>query len=543
MDAIDRAIDNQKLSTSVSFFYDQTWDEFSRVSCDCDVYLFGLGAFAEYYWRRITEAKPLHGVIDNNIENQGVRVDKCLWCGGDHLQNLPVVTGIDGIMNRDPQNTVVVINSINYFEQIYDQLLKMGFSKLFVLALMEADYRRKHALTGESYEEFSQKCMENCIKRGKILFIGFGSYSGHGKYITEALLKLKYTGSIVWMIDKDMDKDIPQDISCFYRNNTKRYLYELESAEIVIFDTILPDWAVKKNGQIYIHTKHWASVTLKRFYLDASTIMDIPGRREYIRNKFSCLDYVITGSEFDEKSCERGFDFHGNFIRAGSPRSDAMFRYNEARKKVLGGFDILKHKHLLTYAPTYRYDRDETGEYIPVSRGIDLNYANVKAALEKRFGGKWVILLRLHPSVAQYATTVETEDYLIDASGYPDGEELVAASDVLISDYSSIMFEPAFVKRPVFLYATDRETYIGKEYDLLIDYDTLPFPIAESDEQLIDNIHSFDNKRYETDVEVFLNRYGVHEDGHAAERAAGSIMNLLSGLHGSNTEKSPERNR
>ena len=98
---------------------------------------------------------------------------------------------------------------------------------------------------------------------------------------------------------------------------------------------------------------------------------------------------------------------------------------------------------------------------------------------------------------------------------------------MMITDYSSIMFEAAFVKKPVFLYAPDRKEYIDGERGLLIDYDSLPFPIAETNTELYNQIDIFDEVEYKKSVTVFLERYGVHEDGHASERAADFIISIL----------------
>jgi CDP-glycerol glycerophosphotransferase (TagB/SpsB family) len=147
--------------------------------------------------------------------------------------------------------------------------------------------------------------------------------------------------------------------------------------------------------------------------------------------------------------------------------------------------------------------------------------------LEAKFGGEWVVLLRLHPNLVSQSKSIKKINGVIDVSAYEEGEELVAASDLMITDYSSIMFEPAFVKKPVFLFAPDRKEYIDGERELLIDYDTLPFPIAESNEELMKNIQQFDKDIYERQIEQFLEAYGVHEDGHASERAAQFILNLM----------------
>lgn len=132
------------------------------------------------------------------------------------------------------------------------------------------------------------------------------------------------------------------------------------------------------------------------------------------------------------------------------------------------------------YAPTFRVK----GLDFHNEGGIDLDYGNVIKGLEDCFGGKWCIFLRLHPNIVSQSVGMEKPDGVIDVSDYPDSQELVAASDLLITDDSNIMFEPVFVKKPVFLFATDKKEYIGGERELLIDYDTLPFPMAESNEEL-----------------------------------------------------------
>lgn len=120
---------------------------------------------------------------------------------------------------------------------------------------------------------------------------------------------------------------------------------------------------------------------------------------------------------------------------------------------------------------------------------------------------------------------------MIDVSGYDDSQELVNACDLLISDYSSIMFEAALTGKPVLLFAPDKEQYIGEERELYIDYGALPFPIAETNAELWSMIGDFNYEAYKRKVASFLQQYGVHEDGHASERAAEFIMELVTHRH------------
>ena len=151
------------------------------------------------------------------------------------------------------------------------------------------------------------------------------------------------------------------------------------------------------------------------------------------------------------------------------------------------------------------------------------------AWMEGKFGGEWKILLRLHPNVAIESKKVVKPEYVIDVTHHEDAQDLVVVADIVITDYSSIMFEPAYVRKPVFLFAPDKKEYINGERELLIAYDTLPFPIAETNEELAENIRVFQQEEYEEKVTQFINVYGVHEDGHASERVADFIAGLVKG--------------
>lgn len=136
-------------------------------------------------------------------------------------------------------------------------------------------------------------------------------------------------------------------------------------------------------------------------------------------------------------------------------------------------------------------------------------------------------MLRYHPSEMMKANELGKEKNIINACLYENSQELCAAIDVMVTDYSSIMFEPAFVHKPVFLYAPDRDKYIGGERELLIDYDELPFPIVETNDELVQCISSFNQLEYDLVINQFFEKYNVHEDGHASERAVDNILKLI----------------
>lgn len=531
MDIIQRAMEKNLHISSNEKLNLQTWKMFAESMVNKKVFLFGIGAGAEFFFKNYKTVR-LDGIIDNDIKKQGFHVDDFVWESlGSEYGTLEIFS-MDLLKRYSSDEILVLITSTNYYKEIIEELENIGVKNYFVLLMMEVNKRIESGYmeaddVGGPADYADIFCREK-MKWNKMVFYAFGTYSDHGKYITEALLKIRKDLDIVWAVI-DMTMEVPQGVRKVYLGNWKRYIYEMETARIWIYNMPVPQYIIKRQGQIYIQTKHWASITLKKFYLDTKARADTQDCVAYWRQNSSKMDYIITGSEFDTESSRRGFDFHKEVMEVGSPRSDAMFHEKEMKQKVYSCYGLDLGKRMLLYAPTYRYDKNSATNEKPRQeiREIDLDYEGVRIALERHFGGEWYIALRLHPGHEKETAKLNLPKYVIDLSRYMDGEEVAAACDIMISDYSSIMFEPAFIKKPVFLFATDKKEYIDKEYDLLLDYDTLPFSIAESNEELIKNIECFVQADYEEKLNCFMNKYGIHEDGHASERAAEFVSSLI----------------
>lgn len=372
--------------------------------------------------------------------------------------------------------------------------------------------------------DYARKCCSLPIAREKIVFM-IGKYGGHAKYITKALIEKKCNLDIVWLVD-DLRIARPEEVRLVYIRNWKKYIYEMETAKVWVFDILVPGFIEKRKGQIYIQTKHWSSVTLKRFFLDDRSTTNNAYQIEQVKRNGQMMDYIFVGSEFDRITCKSGFAFHGEFAFVGSPRSDAVFD-EENKIKIYTKYHIEPKAHTVLYAPTFRYNAQNKRKNM--IHGLEFEKLHEKLA--QTFGGEWCILLRKHPSLKDTVDDDCADGNVIDVSGHDDSQELVAACDMLISDYSSIMFEPAFARKAVLLFAPDRKQYVGKERELLIAYESLPFPIAETNEELWDIIEHFDDDEYRRSVDRFMQKYGVHEDGHASERAAEFIMKSVMCLY------------
>ena len=116
---------------------------------------------------------------------------------------------------------------------------------------------------------------------------------------------------------------------------------------------------------------------------------------------------------------------------------------------------------------------------------------------------------------------------MIDATAYDDIQELLKVADMVISDYSSLIFDFALTKRPCLLYVPDLEEYTKKDRQLYFNVEQLPFPICLTNEKLLQQIANFDEKKYKQDIQGFLESIDSFETGHASENVFNQIISYL----------------
>ena len=205
----------------------------------------------------------------------------------------------------------------------------------------------------------------------------------------------------------------------------------------------------------------------------------------------------------DSKWCtlfmRRAFKYEGEVLEYGLPRNDTLLQPDcvaQNRTKVCGVLGIEENEKLLLYAPTFRVDKC-IDNYI-------FDWKIIIAALESRWSSKFKILIRLHPNMMGIVDTspMITSSNCLDVTGYPDMQELLCAADVLITDYSSSMFEFAIKKSPCFLFAPDANTYDRGFYFNLRE---LPFPVSNNESEMAEQICSFNEVKYIEDLHHLFN--------------------------------------
>lgn len=233
------------------------------------------------------------------------------------------------------------------------------------------------------------------------------------------------------------------------------------------------------------------------------------------------IDYVLAGNEWSYQMCTSGLIYDGPILRTGIPRCDVLFNSkDEMRRKYREQYGLRLDASILLYAPTFRGGNQKGRRSVNAETGT-MDFERLVRALEAKFGGTWYIFLRLHPQVADQAEAImrrEKNDRLINVSAYPDMNELLVASDMLITDYSSSVFESMLMRQPGFLFVEDEQEYVKDRGELMFPLEDLPFPAAYDMNGLERQIADFDQSRYEERVERFMGGLGVFEDGNASGR-------------------------
>lgn len=340
-------------------------------------------------------------------------------------------------------------------------------------------------------------------------------YGDNPKYIADEIIKQNLDYEIVWLMKKEYEAELPKQIRRA-NYNIFSIAYELATAFVWIDSNSKPYGVKKRKGQYYIQTWH-GSYGLKKMYGDIPDKISLFDKKNIMYNS-SIQDLFVSNSKFYSDIYRRAFWYTGQILECGSPRNDIFFtESNECVKNVEKYFNI-KGKKLALYAPTYRNDF-KTDVY-------RLDFEKLRTALEKRFGGEWVVLVRLHPhNLVDAKDFITYNDRIINATNYNVMQELLVASDILISDYSSCMFDFVTTMKPCFIYATDALQY-KEEHDFYFNIYDLPFGLATNNDEMENQIKTFDEVKYNKKLKQLFNEVGLCDKGIACKTVVEYIKSL-----------------
>lgn len=377
------------------------------------------------------------------------------------------------------------------------------------------------------------------IQDNKIIFLTFrGSYDCNPKWICEEIVRRDLPYQLVWAYRRKTVtgmEDFPDRLKQV-RLGRLDFYKELSSAKLIVDNGVTTSVQSykKKKGQYLIETWH-GSLGIKKPSHDANK------DKKWVKKAYregEMTDYCISNSAFESNEVY-AVDYWKNtpVWLHGHARNDILCegetpRVAAIRAKVRRIYELNEDDKICLYAPTFRDDND--------MKPYQLDYEALAEALKNRFGGNWVILTRFHYRIykklvkkklmkKKIETEGEEEEELriINATNYPDIQELALCTDVAITDYSSWICEYMLMRKPGFLFATDLGRYQTENRPFFFPLTDMPFPVAKNIWELLDNISAFDNEKYVKRCNEFLQEMGSVDDGHAAERTVDEIVKLM----------------
>lgn len=366
------------------------------------------------------------------------------------------------------------------------------------------------------------------IQNNKILMLTQqGDFTCNEKFITLELLKENTDCEIVWAVRKEQltkAYEIPNSskIKLVLRFSYEFYS-ELSTAKVIIINSVDPYERPlkKKRGQVVLQTWH-GSLGIKKF--DKNSF----NGREWVKAAIRCgkeTDYCISNSAFEDGVYRNTYWEKTPILRYGHARNDIFFWSSEYKKKIIENiarlYKLDSDTHYILYGPTFRDNHQFDCYCIDYDRLID--------TCQKKFGGKWKVLVRFHLNVRRFSMhALKTNENVIDVTAYPDIQELMLLTDIAITDYSSWIYDFILTKRPGFIFATDISEY-NNERGFYYKLESTPFLIATNNDELISNIKKFNLEKYKNALDVFLNDKGCIDDGAASKRIVKFIRNVIEG--------------
>lgn len=350
-------------------------------------------------------------------------------------------------------------------------------------------------------ENFSKILWVFPINENRVTFISYdgSQYSDNPKYISE-LMKDKER---IWVLEEQKMELCPQSCNVIKKGTFKSIIY-LFTSKAIVTNNFLPTWFPKRNRQIILNTWHGGS-PLKTVGLKDACCSDYD--IWFFKHQARKYSAFLSSSKFmDEEVFRNSFSYFGELVRTGMPRNALLIQNDPIKKQeIKRRLNIPLSKKILLYAPTFRGGFKE-GFFLSTDKQLDLSMVLQELNQTTEYG--YLGLFRAHHSMIN-----NSPNYLdvMNVSDYPDMQELLLITDILITDYSSCMGDIALAGKPVFLYAPDLDQYKG-DRGFYWPIEKLPFPLAKTTHEMVKNIQTFSEIDYKENLKSYFNDLGTYEN-------------------------------
>ncbi|MFC4620433.1 CDP-glycerol glycerophosphotransferase family protein [Camelliibacillus cellulosilyticus] len=367
--------------------------------------------------------------------------------------------------------------------------------------------------------KFSYSLMRRVLPVDKKLIVfesGVGKqYADSPRAIYEEIIRRNLDYQKIWICNQKVRFLDPKTKQI--KRLSPQYYYYLAKARYWINNQNFPTYIKKRKQTTYIQT--WHGTPLKKMLFD---IEEVQGRDEryleHVYNATKTWDYLISPSAYASDAFRSAFRYMGEILETGYPRNDIFYRPEKEtiEMQVRNRLNLPSDKKIILYAPTFR--DNQTKKKNKFVFDIKFDFEKMKQAL----GDDFILLLRMHVVISNNIVIPEEyREFIKNVSKYPDIQELYLISDLLITDYSSVMFDFANSRRPILFYTYDLEEYRDDLRGFYMDFEQeAPGPLLQTTEEVIEAIQRIDDikKDYQKRYDAFYQKYCGLEDGHASER-------------------------
>ncbi len=346
-------------------------------------------------------------------------------------------------------------------------------------------------------------------------------YGQNPRYIYEELLRQNRSFRAVWVHQSENKiADIPGKVIQVRRGSEEYFSYLGRAGYWV--NNIRFSVTYKPEKTVYLQT--WHGTPLKRLGLDISVSGPEVEARENFLKESANWDFLLAQNTYSAEIFKRAFAVKGEIITKGYPADDVFLQDNQEQTARIKDKLNISDKKVILYAPTWRDDARKGDSWnFSFSLALDLK------EMKERFSGDYVLLLRLHHLISDKIDLSGLDGFVVDVSKYSDTSELLLISDLLITDYSSIFFDYATLKRPILFYMYDLDEYASELRGFYLDIEKdLPGNIVKSFEELVVAIEN-------TDFDVcnnynfikFYDKYCSEQKQNSAELIVNKVLEKL----------------
>lgn len=335
----------------------------------------------------------------------------------------------------------------------------------------------------------------------------------------------------IWAFSKPEEhKELEDENTIIVKQGSKKYEQYLLTAKYWVTNHRVYDHIYPSKKQVYVQC--WHGTPLKRLGCDLKSTDNALNTLKEMKNKYLLeakkLNYMVSPSKFTSEKLTSAFDLkkvhkENNVIEQGYPRNDFLYNYTEDDViKIKEKFGIDKiNKKVILYAPTWRDNQHQTGLGYTYKTEVDFD------KLQKELQSEYIILFRAHYFVSNSFDFEKYKGFIYNVSDIDDVNETYIVSDILITDYSSVFFDYANLKRPMLFYMYDFEQYKDEMRGFYIDLEELPGDITKTEDELIKAIKNTKNFEYNEKYKKFNEKFNYLDDGQAAKRTVKKFINNL----------------